>query len=185
MLKYREQACTAIAVMLESGVDYVLGMVGDMGFDYETIVATLRHFHFDGEKSVEWLLDNGVWASRTSSAHRFARFSLCFARFNYSSVTVQRERETGHRAVIPRIPRAAVATIQAIIAITSRERILYPFASGEAPKAPAAAKGAVKLQYMEPTAARSTVAPAAPQPQTGNILRIAIGSHCLSRTIVH
>jgi hypothetical protein len=54
------------AVMLESGVDYVLGMVGDMGFDYETIVATLRHFHFDGEKSVEWLLENGVSASRTS-----------------------------------------------------------------------------------------------------------------------
>lgn len=49
-----------LAVMLESGVDYVLGMVGDMRFDYDTIVATLRHFHYDGEKSVEWLLDNGV-----------------------------------------------------------------------------------------------------------------------------
>lgn len=55
------QLCLLFAVRLESGVDYVQGIVGDMGFSYKTIVDTLKHFDCDAEQSVEWLLEHGMF----------------------------------------------------------------------------------------------------------------------------
>ena len=60
--------CTC-AVRLDSGVDYIQSVIGDMGLSYQTMADTLRHFDYDAEAALGYLLDNGASVSVCSREH--------------------------------------------------------------------------------------------------------------------